>query len=324
MGSPVVQPRIWALLDGRAGNDSQTLGVAQALGLSFERVPLRLGVLTRLANRVRGAGLFGLDVASKQRITSPFPDVVIATGRRLAPVALYIKKHHPSVLLVHMMHPECALDAFDVVVMPAHDHPPQRENIVVTLGAPHGVLPEVQQAADVGDTGHVAVLIGGDTKHGKFTAHDASALITALRAIAAAGKVLFISTSRRTPAHVVAALRDAFSGGDHHVYLFGNGEQNPYPAMLCGASAIVVTGDSVGMCSEACATGLPVYVYCPEKALARKHQEYIASLQEQGYVKPVSQWDNAWRGGRVLQEAQRIAPLILQKIQAKGFSILPR
>lgn len=314
MVAPARELRVWALLDGRAGNDSQTLGVAQALGVPFERVSVGYTALAALPNMLRGASLLGVDACSKARLVAPFPDVVIAAGRRLAPVARFIKKHYPSTFLIHLMHPDTSLDAFDVVVMPQHDHPAMRENVMVTIGAPHGITHE-RDAAAVGQV--VAVLVGGDTKHGAFTPQDTAAMVLQLQALVSQGIRLHITTSRRTPTHAVDALVDAFSAATHQVYVYGSAEKNPYPEMLRGAAAIVVTGDSVAMCSEACATGKPVYIYVPEAAVAQKHREMIASLVDGAYARPLSAWDAAWHGGNILHEAQRIAPLIMERISAR-------
>jgi uncharacterized protein len=305
--------RVWTLLDGRAGNDGQSLGLAQALGLDFERVPVAYNAWARLPNMLRGASLVGVDAQSTAKLIAPFPDVVIAAGRRLAPVARYIKRQHPHTFLIHLMHPDTALDGFDVVVMPQHDHPPQRETIITTIGALHGVRHEGQSGVAI-ELKRVAVLVGGGTKHGAFDIEDAMLFIAQLKVLAANGCVLDITTSRRTPQATIDALRAAFGAAPHRLYMYGSDAPNPYPAMLYPAAQVVVTGDSVAMCCEACALGKPVYIFTPQSAMARKHKELIGALVAQGYARLLSSWDAQWQGGEVLQEAQRIAPLIHDRL----------
>ena len=83
---------IWVLADDRAGNINQAIGVAEALGKPFKRVDIGYTKLARLPNLIRGASLIGVDEASRSRLIAPWPDLVIAAGRRTAPIARWIKK----------------------------------------------------------------------------------------------------------------------------------------------------------------------------------------------------------------------------------------
>jgi uncharacterized protein len=80
-------PRVWVLADERPGNANQALGVAEALGWPFEVKELRFGRLAKLPNLMLGHSLAGLTENSRAALTSPWPDLVIAAGRRSAPVA---------------------------------------------------------------------------------------------------------------------------------------------------------------------------------------------------------------------------------------------
>ena len=89
---PQEAPLIWALTDDRAGNVAQTLGVAEALGRPFQVKDLRYNPLARLPAVLQGALLIGLTPESRAQRTAPWPDLVIASGRRTAPAARWIKK----------------------------------------------------------------------------------------------------------------------------------------------------------------------------------------------------------------------------------------
>ena len=90
--NPSHPPLIWALLDDRAGNRSQCLGVADALGLAYTVKEVRYSLFAGLPNGFLGASLIGLSPDSRLEFQPPWPDVVIAAGRRAAPVARAIRK----------------------------------------------------------------------------------------------------------------------------------------------------------------------------------------------------------------------------------------
>ena len=88
---------------------------------------------------------------------------------------------------------------------------------------------------------------------------------------------LLITTSRRTNQRLIKSLKSEL-GRNNYIYEWSSGDKNPYLALLAMGDAIVVTGDSVSMCSEACSTGKPVYIL-PIKSLSYiKHLRFIKSL----------------------------------------------
>ena len=66
-------------------------------------------------------------------------------------------------------------------------------------------------------------------------------------------------------------------------YGWGNKEiENPYFGFLALADHIIVTGDSVSMCSEACAAEAPVYIYAPQGTVGKKHALLHRELYREG------------------------------------------
>ena len=106
------------------------------------------------------------------------------------------------------------------------------------------------------------------------------------RLAAAAGGSVLLASSRRTGGEAETALAQAIAG-PRHVFLWSQGGDNPYTGYLALADAIVVTGDSTSMCTEACATGKPVYIYAPEGMVAPKHARLHAKLYELGLARPL-------------------------------------
>ncbi len=71
----------------------------------------------------------------------------------------------------------------------------------------------------------------------------------------------------------------------HRLFRWDSGEENPYLGFLAAANVVVVTGESVSMCSEACATGKPVYIFAPDGLITDKHARQHQALIEGGHAR---------------------------------------
>lgn len=301
-------PRIWVLADDRPGNVNQALGVAEALGLPFERIDVGYTRLARLPNRVRGASLLGVDAQSRARLRAPWPDLVIAAGRRTAPIARFIKSNNPACLTVQVMWPGAPTGGLDLIATPAHDRRPPEPgrggatpHVMVTEGAPNRVTPARLRAArdqwrtriDAALAGHegpyIALIVGGSTKQHRFTVEQAARLGRLATRLARRNRAaLLVTTSRRTDAGAVEALRAALDAPTMF-HDWRDGGDNPYFGFLATADALVVTGDSMSMCSEAATTGKPVFIFADPDHTARKHAALHRALIERGAARPLDE-----------------------------------
>jgi mitochondrial fission protein ELM1 len=314
---------IWVLADDRAGNVAQCLGVAEALGLPFTVKTIAYDRLARLPNALRGAGLTGVTKDSREALRAPWPHLVIAAGRRTAPVARWIKRQCGA-KLVQIMDPGFpGRGDFDLIVLPAHDRPKAGGNVMEVLGAPHRVSPERLSAE--ADKWHpafahlprpwVAVIVGGATKNRPFPVEMAERLgREAARLSAGLGGSLLLTTSRRTGAAQEAVLAEGLPE-PRWLHLFAQGGDNPYFGFLALADAIIVTGDSVSMCCEACASPAPVFIWAPEGWAAPKHARLHAQLYQAGLARPL---DGAaslagWERSR-LNAAREVARMIRERL----------
>ncbi len=320
------QPLIWVLTDARAGNVAQALGVAEALGREagrdFKTVPLRYNPLARLPNALTGASLIGLAPETRMTFGPPWPDVVIAAGRRTAPIARWIKHHAGKpVILAQIMDPgRRGAEDFDLIAVPRHDcERPTGDapNVMRITGAPHRLTPErLASAADawrgrikVLPKPLIALIVGGATQRKPFPADLARTLAAEVSRFAEKqGGAVLLASSRRTGAAAEAAMKAAVNV-PHHAFFWSAGGDNPYFGYLALADAIVVTGDSVSMCSEACATSAPVYIYSPEGMVAPKHARLHRHLYEGGFARPFGGEFERWTH-RPLNAAGEVAQKI--------------
>ena len=289
---------IWVLLDDRAGNRAQALGVAERLGLPYRAVDIAYAMMARLPNAVLGASIAGLDASSKAALHAPWPKLVIAAGRRTAPVARWIKAQSTgadgtSAKLVQIMDPGSGDAAFDLICRPAHDAGIKTaDNILSITAAPHRFTGDVLQKAraqwraQIEDLPQprVALLIGGSTRKYTFTPAMARTLcIAASDAVAELGGSLMVTTSRRTGDAVDAVAQSL--NGPHRLYHWDQGGENPYPGYLALADAVIVTGESVSMCSEAVATAKPLYIHAPAGLISAKHARLHENLCKGGHAR---------------------------------------
>ena len=301
---------IWVLDDPRTGTAAQAIGIAERLGHPFRRIPLAWTWKAHMAAWVPHGSLMG--IAPDQGFEAQdeaVPDLVISAGRRSAPVAMWLRARY-GCRLVHCMSPGLSgllrPEAFDLLVIPAHDRPTPAPNVMPVLGGPHRVSPlTLAQAARAWDERlahlphpRVALLVGGPVRALGMPPTLAHTLgRTVARLVSNMGGTVMATTSRRTGDEAADALAAGLGPAMHVLYRWGEPDENPYMGFLATADVIVVTADSVSMISEACATRAPVYVALPELAGPR-HRALIRSLVEAGQVRPFAQSLPAGRGRR--------------------------
>lgn len=224
-------------------------------------------------------------------LAPPFPDLVVASGRRAVPYVRAIRAlsggHTFTAILKD---PRTGLSAADLIWVAEHDRLRGR-NVVATLTAPHLVsaarLAAARSRPDPRLAGlarpRVAVLVGGDSRHHRFAPADILRLVAGLEALAGDGASLMITASRRTPPALRLALGRLAARPGH--FLWDGGGENPYVALLALADAVVATADSTNMVGEAAATGAPILVFEPSGG-HRKVSAFLDGLRRHGAVRP--------------------------------------
>ncbi len=284
---------IWVLTDFRTGNAVQAISLAEALGTGYVTKRMEYNILAKLPNILLGNNCAHLKHDSrKQLVTDHPPKLIISSGRRTALVAAYLKKKYPGTKLVQIMRPNINIDIFDALILPQHDafniSPNSSCKLIRTIGALNNIEDRMEKYQDdilnkyPSMKSFIGVLIGGDTKDYKFSIKDSKELAIAVEnAISYNGGIpAFISFSRRTPKHVKDIFNKIFSWPNilYDPTTESNQANNPYIGILKFAKFLILTCDSVSMCSEAASTGKPVYIYCPPKFNSKKHKYLIQQL----------------------------------------------
>lgn len=278
----------WIIGEGLAGTENQCIGVAEALGVEpiIKRIVLREPWKTFSPTlKLEQWWTF------KPMMYPPWPDLVIAAGRKAIAPARFIRRaanayEGNDCFTVFLQNPHCPLSDFDLVAAPAHDEL-EGANVVTTIASPNRITPQRLKAARsdfsaLGDlpAPRIAVLIGGNSKTHSMTKALAEKMVKDLKALNGS---LMITCSRRTPPDLHRYITKQLKAPENHIW-DGKGE-NPYHGYLAHADAIIATSDSASMLSDACSTGAPVYRYDLEGG-SDKFERLYRNLEQYGALKP--------------------------------------
>lgn len=275
------------ITEGIAGTEKQCIALAEALDITpaVKRIKLKFP-WKQLSPWLLWGHEYALATGSDS-LDPPFPDLIIASGRKSIGLALHIKKQSQNkTFLAQIQDPRLNPKNFDLVIVPQHD-PTRGENVIVTKGALNNIASQKlaeQKALFEQSLAHlpsprVAVLIGGNSKAHTMTSDITLDLCNKLLKLNAG---LMITASRRTGAKNHQLLQEKLQ--KPNIYFWDGQSSNPYFAFLALADYILVTEDSVSMTSEALATGKPVYTI-PMAGGAKRLDAFHRMLQEQGYTR---------------------------------------
>ena len=121
----------FVVVDDRAGHTTQTMGLITRLNASHAIKRIRYNAFAALPNLFNVSGLAHLSADSRFDLKPPYPKMVIACGRRMAPILRAIKRASPETVTIYMMWPD-SLSGIDLAVVPAHDNPPADARVLVT------------------------------------------------------------------------------------------------------------------------------------------------------------------------------------------------
>lgn len=300
----------WIIVEnGLTGTENQCLGVAEALGMDFEVKRITLRQPWKFLTPYLG---FEQSWSFTPAFKGPWPDIVIAGGRKALAAARYIKKQSGGkTFTVILQNPRVKSKYFDLIAAPAHDDV-RGENVISTIGAPNRITHDKLAAAKIKfgafesiPSPRVAVLIGGNSKTHKLTKPLMKKLIADLKNLNCG---LMMTASRRTGAENLQMLKHAHIG-----FLWDGTGENPYHGMLAWADYILVTNDSVSMISDAATTGKPVYII-PLEGSSRRFDRFYDLLRQKNITRIFDGALDSWPY-EALKESQHVARAIVNSVK---------
>lgn len=262
---------IWAVLEGRIGDDKQVLALAGALRGSVRII--RLGDTIPQVIAGRALNSFGLHAPwhERQHGHGGFPDLMIAAGGRAVTLARWVKQaSRGRTRTVFLGRPWARLADFDLIVTTPQYALPDARNVQMNQ------LPLNRLEADrVDEAGArwasrfnhlprpwIGVLVGGDSGSYRMTPQCAERLGARLSHLAqATGGSVLLATSARTPAACGELIARSLTCPSYTHLWHSSQDGNPYLGIIALADRFVVTGESASMIAEAANTGKAVDLF---------------------------------------------------------------
>jgi KDO2-lipid IV(A) lauroyltransferase len=239
-----------------------------------------------------------LDPRTYDALEKSYTDVVISCGSSLLPVNLFVKELNAARSVV-VMKPSLPLKRFDAVIVPRHDKIKNRSNVFVTERALSVVTSETMKRETArlneefpGGNGRlkIGLLIGGDTSAMRFDRERfKKVLAELLRCADEEHALIFATSSRRTPKWADEILKGALGDRSRCPLLVIANESNRagiVGGILGYCDAVVVSGESVSMVSEAVSSGKPVVVFMPSEdfKMKTKTREFLRRMADGGLI----------------------------------------
>jgi len=285
-------PTVWLLLGERQGDNAQVLALGRALTLDLGWActvkQIHFDPSCEVPFNKRGATLIGVDVGLSDSLNGPWPDAIVAVGRRLAPVSRWIKEQAGDRLLnVHLGRPRIAYHHFDLIVTtPQYGLPPAANVTMLTLpiimhddAALDQVAREWEPKLRHLPRPWTAVFVGGPTSQLRFDRGVGRDLLVRAKAhVAAAKGSLLVTTSPRTSMDVTDLFENEI-GRAHFLHRWSRHAPNPYQAFLRLADDFIVTNDSASMIAEAVDMTKPLYVFQVPRREKRRNMGLLQTFR---------------------------------------------
>jgi mitochondrial fission protein ELM1 len=187
---------IWRLNDGRSGHDAQSNGLIKSLSLSMPCDCYDIEVSAfkqKLVNLLRSKFPPGVKLSD--------PDLIIGAGHQTH-IPILCAQYARGGKTIVIMKPSLPYSWFDYCIIPEHDNPPQRNNIITTQGAINSIT-----STNNHDAGQGLMLIGGPSKHHSWNLDN---LIYQLKEIIKHDQTVHwtITDSPRTPTGTLESLAE--------------------------------------------------------------------------------------------------------------------
>ena len=296
---------LWLITDNKPGHRSQLQGLAQALAA-------RTAIETHWIDAPGGLAAFRHWLTGRfpPGAALPDPDFILIAGHRTHLAGLAARRARGGKLIA-LMRPSLPLRWFDLCVIPQHDRPPARANVIATRGVLNTARPSPEREADKG-----LFLIGGPSKHHGW---DTPGLLAQIDAILAATPAMrwTLTTSRRTPADTESAL---LALRDRGVNVRPVRDTPPGWAMaqVARSAQAWVTEDSVSMVYESLTAGAATGLLAVPRLGETRITAGVAELQRAGLVTAFADWVRTGQLAAPLErlaEADRVAEAVLARFR---------
>ena len=239
---------------------------------------------------------FKLKPASYEQLIKNYADIVLSCGSSTAGVNLLLSRENNAKSVVVMKPALVKLKHFNLAIVPRHDTPAQKNNIVITNAALNLIdekrlgffADKLKDKIGPVEKKVVGILIGGDTKNFVMTLERIKDVIeNAVKISVDYDMEILVSTSRRTSKKIEGYLKSRLSREGRCRLLIIANEDNPHGSVeaILGLSDIVlVSEESVSMISEAASSGAYSIVFRQGDYSDKRHNRFLSNLEKSGYI----------------------------------------
>ncbi len=229
-------------------------------------------------------------------LTSSYADIVVSCGSSLSGVNFVISAENQAKSVVIMRPGFLSTKRFNLAIIPRHDYPAKRKNVVVTDGALNIIDEEYLKEKSLRLKSQIKIqkelilglLIGGNSLNFHLDFELISVLIKQIKSfLESQDAEILITTSRRTPKNIEELLKKEFFDYPRCPLLVIANEKN-IPDAVAGISGLseilIVSPESISMISEAASSGRYVVVFRQEEGLKERHRRFLDYLTQHGYI----------------------------------------
>jgi len=306
------------LTQGMHGMISQVEGLAKALNLIYKHQTIKLKTFWNFIPPV-------LSPISENLVKDKFvcdSKVIISCGRKSVIPSIALKKRlGKDIFTIHIQDPKVSLKHFDLIISPEHDNI-KGDNVITTRGAIHYLTKkEIKENSNYLGLEKekkklVAFIIGGQNKNYNYSDQAVHHIFNKVKTLFTPDKYkIIIVPSFRTPENII---KKAYNTFNFNHYVVKTVDKKAYLSALAISDYNIVTCDSTSMISEAAVTGKPVYI-AMMKSTKNNHRFKIfyTQLKNLGITRELENDVNNW-SYEILNEVNRIAPLIKKKMKSSG------
>ena len=237
-----------------------------------------------------------LEPATYKALMKLQPDYVVSCGSSLAAVNYVFSRENLAQAIAIMRPSIFSIARFDMVLMPRHDNPHPRKNVIVTEGALNMVderylksnAQRIGSLVKLTKETVLGVLLGGDTKDFELSAESVKPLVSQIKSfLEKYDGELLITTSRRTGRQVEDLIRQEFAGYNRCKLMVIANEKNIPEAVggiLALSSIIIASPESISMVSEAASSGKCVVVFDDGRGLGGRHRFFLGHFARRRYI----------------------------------------
>jgi len=299
---------VWRFSDAKAGHDSQSLGLLDALKRRLQIDSFDIPVSP-------GAGLDWFRGQFPAGSLLPDPWLLIGAGHSTHLPLLTARRARGGRSVV-LMKPDLPKRWFDLCVIPDHDRPRPAANVLATRGSLNR-MQAVSRMADTGQNRRGLLMIGGPSRHYHW---DHEQVIEQLAGVIRYSPVRhwILTTSRRTPPGFAERVQDMIFNRQLKltVHSWRDTPDQWLALQLERACCTWVTEDSVSMMYEALTAAIPVGLLSIPPRRQDRIVRGVEALVASGNVMRFSHWSRGIplpRSVEVFDEANRVAARIVKR-----------